>query len=824
MAFCVKGGLKMKKNVVLLLFILAVQVIFADTIWGKITDSKTQEPIVSVGITIDQAEKLAYSDEEGKFLFRDIPAGDYELNFKRIGYQEKTIAITVPLESSLNIQLIPKPTRQAGIKVAATRAKPRETPVTFSNLSKNEIQKSNYGQDLPLLIDEMPNVYAYSDAGSGMGYSYLKVRGFDQKHIGVMINGIPLNDPEDHQVYWIDMPDLAESIDNIQFQRGVGSSLYGVSAFGGSLNLQTSSFQQKDKFELFSNYGSYNSYKVGAKFNYNLSPKWNLNLRLSKMESDGYRDNSASELWSYFTNITRKSEHSLTELNFYGGNELTHAAWDASSEADLQENHQHNPITYKNEIDDFDQPHLELHQSYQLNSKLNLDNSLFYIKGKGYYEQLEDDEDLWEYGLCSEPDSLESDLVRQKWVEKNQYGWVGRMNWQHRQGELTLGSYLSLFDSDHWGKVEKLLNPPAAVEDFQPGQHYYNYTGDKKYLTFFANEEYKLNPKLNLMLNLYYQYITYEFQQKEEGNFSGALLNSYEVDYSFFNPRFGVNYNLNENWNIYGNISQAQREPTDDELSDTWDGPDDLGVQPLFSTVDTVYTASGQIDHLKWQDPQVKPEKLIDYELGFGYQTPDLLFKVNLFWMNFRDEIVPYGTVDDDSQPIRGNADKTVHRGIELSLNSYLPYNLAFSGNFSYNDNYFEEFTMYDWDENGNTVALDFSGNQITGFPNILSSGKLSYLGSNFETGLQLQYVGKQYLDNTENDNRVVDPYTLVNFNFNYDLTQLFDLANVTLTLHANNLLDKEYETSGYYDAWAQENYYYPGPGRNFMAGLRMSF
>jgi iron complex outermembrane recepter protein len=819
----------MKKILILLAVLLAANMLLADTLMGQVSDSESGNAISEVSVYIKNSSKGIMTEQDGKFVLTDLDPGKYTVVFKRIDYKTLEKEINFPEERTLNIQLVKKPAKIEGMKVSSSVAVERETPVTFTNMSEDMIDEANFGQDIPMLMNELPNVFSYADAGSPIGYSNMKIRGFDQKRIGVMINGIPLNDPEDHNVYWVNMPDFAESISDIQFQRGVGSSIYGVSTFGGSLNMQTNTTRADNGSELFANYGSYNTVKYGFKTTQNILDYFKLNLRLSRITSDGYRDNSATEQWSYFAGLSRTGERSVTEFNLYGGKEITHAAWYASEESILENNHQDNPITYDNEIDDFSQPHAELHHSFMINENMSTKNSLFYIKGDGFYEQFKGGRDLWEYGLADDPNSVEADLIRQKKVQKNQYGWVGNLDWNHILGKLTFGSYISLFNSEHWGEVKEVIGADTLDIDFAKGQEYYNYTGEKKYYTFYANELFKPIPNLSLMANLYYQVINFQFQQNESGNFAGDYLNSYEVDYNFFNPRLGINYNLNDAMNVYANISFAHREPTDDELFDTWDGPDDLGVSPLFAQPDTIFV-DDQIDHIEWSYPYVLEEKLVDYEFGFGYDTGSWKVKTNLFWMDFQDEIVGYGGVNDEGSPIRGNADETIHRGVELEAEVEILADLKWSGSFSYNDNYFEKFIMKDWDENWNVVDVDYSGNKIGGFPEILANTKLTYRWNDFFSSVQVQHVGEQFLDNTENEDRIVKAYQMVNLGISYEFASLFDLATVALNLKVNNLLDKEYESSGYMDwikvneEWFLVNHYFTGAGRNIIAGVRVGF
>jgi len=817
----------MRRIILIILSAAIFSVIKAEDLKGKVFDTTTSEPILSVAVTIAELNWVSYTNEAGEFLIREVKPGTYSLKLSRIGYGEYFTTINFPECGELLIGIERRTYKIGGYTVSGYKVKERETPVTFSSLDSAELNEFNFGQDLPMLLNEMTNVYSYSDAGNGFGYSYLKVRGFDQKRIGVMVNGIPLNDPEDHQVYWVDLPDLAESVEEIQFQRGVGSTLYGISTFGGSLNLITGNVGRDNDLELFTALGSYNTRKTGIKLARVITEKYRFNLRLSHIRSDGYRKNTGSEMSSYYAGFSRVGARSLTELNFYGGIEQVNAGWYASWEGDLQKDHQHNPIVYEDEIDNFFQPHFELHHSYMINEKFDFKNSIFYIFGDGFYKQYKENRDLWEYGLSSEPDAAESDLIRKKIVCKNQYGWIGQLRLKHNRSELILGSYLSLFDSDHYGRVMNLID--MEIEDFMKGQKYYNYEGNRKNFTLFANEIYKPVDDLSIMLNLHYQHLNVKFDQLEAGNFKGALLNSYEVNYNFFNPRFGVNYNINKALNIYASVSRSHREPTDSELYDTWDGPDDLGVQPLFAQADTIFATNGDVLRVKWKDPYVQEEKLTDYEIGLGYSNHILQAKINAFWMDFENEIVAYGRVDDEGSPIRGNADASIHRGIELSTAVRISEHFALTGNFSYNDIYFKDFIQYEYDEDWNPVEVDYSGNTIAGFPDIVSGVKLICTDQDWKISTQGQFIGQQYLDNTENEGRVVESYFLWNAVLEYKMDKLLGLADLAINFQVNNILNKQYETAGYYNSWDEPgnpagNYYWPGAERNFMVGIRAQF
>jgi iron complex outermembrane receptor protein len=804
--------MKTKLLAVMLVLVFSAQ---AEAFYGKVVNKKNNQPVEFAFIKIN--ETVIQTNEKGVFYQTGIAVGAYEIEIYRMGYATQKKEILLPLEHTLLIELTPESILLNRVHVNETRAQERKTPVTFSTMNQTEIRDKNFGQDIPMLLNDMPNVFSYSDAGNAIGYSNLKVRGFDQTRIGVMINGIPLNDPEDHQVYWVDMPDFAESVSDIQFQRGVGSSVYGVSSFGGSLNMDTSLIPQQKSIQLYADYGSYHTYKMGFNAIFEPLEKYKAKIRFSKIESDGYRDRSSTDLLAYYVALARLGRRSTTEFIYYNGIETTQAAWDASPESELITHHQHNPYNYYDETDNFTQPHYEMHHRYLFQENLDMKNTLFYIHGNGFYRQLKENVNLWKYGLAEEP-GPKADVVREKWVKKDHFGWIGNVNWQHNTGELTIGTYLSQFVSNHWGEVDSL---GIEIADFQSDFRYYRYVGDKSYVTFFVNEQFELTPNITLMANLYFQNIRYRLQQKEAGNFTGAYLNHYTIDYHFFNPRLGVNINLNQLWNLYGNISLSKREPTDRELFDTWYGADHLGVAPLFAVADTVFSESGEILHVNWQKPFVKEEELLNYELGLNYLTGLTELRLNLFWMDFQNEIVAYGGVDDDGIPIRGNADKTVHRGVEFSAIRELPFQFSINGSISYNDNYFKKFIAYEFDENWSPIERNYSGNSIAGFPDWLVKSTLTYKIKQYKASLQFSYVGKQYLDPTQNVERTVPAYCLLHFYTKVELGKVGFFSNMELNVRLNNLLNKKYYTAGYY---YDENYYWPGAGTHALVGVRLIY
>ncbi|MBN1540905.1 TonB-dependent receptor [candidate division KSB1 bacterium] len=824
---------------------------------GQVIDKKTGKTLSGANVVLENRNIGTSTDTDGKFIFRNIPDDELLLSVSYIGYAVYKIRLTPESGRVYEIALEPASLPGQQITVTATRAVERQTPVAFSSLGKQEIRNSYYGQDIPLLLSELPNVYAYSDAGTGFGYSYLKIRGFDQSRIGVMINGIPINDPEDHQVYWVDMPDLAENIDDIQVQRGVSNSLYGISAFGGSVNVLTSGHSGEKGLTTHLATGSYGTKKMSFSMNSGLiDNSYAISGRFSRIVSDGYRENSGIDFWSYFLAFSRFGERSMLRVNIYGGPELTYASWDAVHQDSLALNRRANPTAakYHNSIDHFNQPHYQLLHEIRLSSNLTATTTLFAIQGKGYYELYKENRRLRDFGYqpywTLDPqlfgaDSLDyyetirsesgeqllrdeagryrvlrTDLVNQKWVEKEQYGVLPQLHWRHARGEVVVGGQLDRFRSRHHGTVI-WAQALAAGAGLDPNADYYRYSGNKWTAALYIHSRIQLLPSIDLVTDLQYQHKTYDFNHHPAGNFSGADLHAYTLRYRFFNPKLGLNYNITRRWNLFSSFSFSQREPSDKDHYDAWEGPDDLGAAPLFSVRRSVWE-NGTIIRTEFSDPLIKPEELADFEFGIGYLRPDLFLKLNGYWMDFRNEIIPYGQMNDDGQPIRGNADQTVHRGIECSAQFDLDP-LVVSGNFSWSQNYFKKFVQQGWDDNWQTIGQDLSGNSIPLFPDRLGNLRVTYTRGALLLSAHWQYIGRQYLDNQEMHSRSLPPYSVANLNSEIDLSSLIHAKGLSIGFRVINALNKTYNSSGYYDDWAGANFFYPAATRHYFAHVRIS-
>jgi len=726
-----------------------------------------------------------------------------------------------------------------GIVVTASRYDD-EVHLSHTNLATSEIQRRQSAADIPMLLQDIPGAYSYSDAGNGIGYTYLKIRGFDQRRVAVLVNGIPHNDPEDHQVYWVDMPDLASSLEDIQVQRGITNSVGGVTAIGGSVNLVTSVLGDKPAGRASLETGTYGTSRRMIRYTTGgLGRGLSTGLRLSQLSSDGYRDLADSDQWAVFWSGQWRGDAHMVQANFYTGHELSHHAWDPAPEAVLAGNRTHNPEQYWNAIDDFRQPHYELHWEWDLAPGLLLRNSVYVIQGEGFYENHKSDRTAadfsldyyfpWDGASGFEADT-ETDLIRTKWVEKEQAGWVPSLMWEHPGGRLVVGGDWYTFNSAHWGDVIMLGSDPVELK-------YYDYSGDKAAWSAYVNERWDVLPGLSLLADLQFQHRRYEFLQNEVGNFAGGLRHAYTVEYDFFNPKAGLFWKTpwrpaGGDLGLYGHVGVTHREPADSDYWGVWAGPDDLGQTPLFSTATPVTNRAGNVQYIQWSGPQISEEKVTNWEIGLAWRTDDLSLTVNGYYMDFENEIVPTGFWDNDnSRTARTNADRTVHQGLELGLRWRVTrdHSLVVAASRSWNEYDDFVFELRDPDTGDLVYREDNSGNPIALFPDALLSATWTSRFGPLSTDLRLRHVGEQYLDNSGLADHTIEASTLGDLSLFLDLGRagLPALDGMELYLRVLNIFDEEYETYGYYDPWGgdgYQRYYTPGAPRHFYVGVNYDF
>ncbi len=776
--------------------------LFSQSLSGRVSDAKTQLPLASASITLAPGTSGAVSDASGAYRIRLKEPGSYTVRVTYLGYAPFDTTMSITGNAVLNVALNAVPMPGPEIEVSAIRAKDRYSPVTFSNVTTKDLQEKYTVQDVPVLLADLPSATFYSENGNGIGYSHLRIRGFDQTRMAIMINGVPQNDPEDHDAYWIDFSDLLGSVQEIQVQRGAGSAFYGPPAIGGSINIITGDFANQKGVRISSGLGNYNTQKYAMSFGSGLiDGKYTMFGRISNVLSDGYRDRSWVDANAFYFSATRYDETMTTRINVYGGPISDGLAYYglpkfAVTDPSLRtKNYNYweagpNGYTYtidrrKDEVEGFSQPHFEILNEWKLSPATTLNNTVFYVIGQGYFDY---DGTGWtdksyfrmtpQYGFDSTTADPENPLIR-AYVDNRQIGWLPRITIDHTDGTLSTGLELRLHRSLHWGKIQSAGELPG---NYDPDRKYYQYHGGKDIGSWYAQEMYHPTPQLNLMGNLQLAFNQYRLFKED------YIGTDFKVRYFFINPRFGLNYNFDERLNFYFNASYTSHEPRLVNLYQA--GESSGGATPQFAQ-----KADGSYD---FSNPLVKPESLLNLELGEGYRSTSMQILANVYLMNFRDEIIKSGRLDRFGQPITGNADRTLHYGLEVSASwSPLPQ-IEISGNALASRARLMQYSVWVPDPNTQTlVDSSLSGNRIAGFPEYLANIKLGWRNYGCSVLLTWKFVGDQYTDNFQNPNNKVDPYSVLNAMIGYKMTSVLGFRGVEFRLAVNNLLNKLYAQSG---------------------------
>lgn len=793
---------------------------------GVVTDAKTGEPLVGANVTIPALGIGTTTDSDGFFTLRNVSFGDHQISVNFLGYKNFQRIVSVSRNTEpVKISLAPTPLAGKAVNIVATRAIEGETPAAFSTLTNEEIETRYYAQDIPVLLSELPSTTYYSENGSGLGYTYMSIRGFDQRRISVMINGVPQNDPEDHNVYWVDFPDFMGNVEDIQVQRGAGSAFYGPPAIGGSVNIITNAFSPDKRLSIYSGGGSYGTTKFSVGANSGLiNDRWVVNARLSQIKTDGYRESSALDFKSYFFGAAYFGETSTTKLQFYGGPIEDELAYYGISKAEAEdpELRKTNYINDPREIENFNQPHLELINTWQLGEKTTLNNTLFYIRGDGFFDY----QGNWapfsyyrltpEFGFDVEGDPTEqyaSDVIIRANVENNQFGWFPNVTWQHDRGQLIAGTELRTHRSLHWGRIQDGSDDlPVATSgewngrDYIGERRYYEYKGGKDVLSPYIFSTYRLNKRINL--NAALQLVMQRYKLFDE-KFTGT---EFDVNFTFLNPRIGVQYNFTPELSVFGSFSRTSREPRLKNYYDAAEASTPIAwgaVVPQFEQ-----NADGSFD---FDNPFIEPEKLNDVELGLSYLSTRTEGHINLFYMDFRDEIVKSGQLDRFGQPITGNAPQSLHAGIEFAANVQTTNWLSLSGNMTFSQNELKKYSVFDYDDDGIVLEQKLDGNAIAGFPDFLANARANVRYRGFEASLAMQHVGKFYTDNFENEQHTVDAHTVFHGVLGYDLGRfLQSRKGFLLQLHVRNIFDKLYIAHG------EGSDFFPAAERHFFVNAKI--
>ena len=674
------------------------------------------------------------------------------------------------------------------------------SPITHSNISKSELSSKNLGQDLPVLLSFLPSTVTTSDAGAGIGYTGIRIRGVSAQSTNITINGIPFNDPESHGTYWVNLPDFTSSVENLQVQRGVGTSTNGSGAFGASINILTDAISKNPFAEISNSVGSYNTLKHTVKFSTGqLNDSFELSGRLSKIDSDGYIDRAYSDLKSYFIQGAYIKGNTLIKALTFGGHEKTYQSWDGVSNDQLLENRRQNPLTYENEIDNYKQDHYQLHWNQKLNEKWSTNLGLNYTYGRGYFEQYREADSVDTYGGIVDSDTDQNgnltgttDLIRRRWLDNNFYVLNASTNYNSSNLNLMFNTSYSTYSGDHFGEViwARNFSKSSSIRD-----RYYDGNGKKTDFSLFAKGSLILNNAFEFYADFQLRNVNY----KTTGYTSDLVNMLLDESYSFFNPKFGLSYKLSPQSMVYGSYSRANREPSRSDFE---------------------------------SNENIKPEQLNDFEIGWRFRKDGLSLNINTYYMLYNEQLVLTGELDDVGSPIRTNSGSSYRMGIEAEARIKLSEFFLMNTNVTLSSNKNKQ-TLSKFDGK----IVDFGKTNISFSPDFIASNTIVFSPKdNLDISFLSKYVGKQYMGNIDADNSILDSYFVNDLNLNYKINPNKTFKEIIISGLINNILDKEYVSNGYYytydDTWSVPGQtktmdgagYYPQATRNFLIGITLKF
>jgi iron complex outermembrane receptor protein len=682
-----------------------------------------------------------------------------------------------------------------------------KSPITHSNLSKKEIAKRNLGQDIPMLLNFLPSVVTTSDAGAGIGYTGLRVRGVSSQSTNVTINGIPYSDAESLGTFWVNLGDFSSSVENLQLQRGVGTSTNGSSAFGASINILTDAFSREASGEISNSFGSFNSRKHTVKFSTGLmNDHFEIAGRLSNIESDGYVDRASTSLKSYFLQGSYVDDNTLIKAITFGGNNVTYQSWFGIDATTLRENRTFNPAGayedengnqqfYDNEVDDYRQDHYQLHWNERYNNNWSTNVGLNYTYGRGFFEQFREDDDFSTYGLnplvVDGQIVDETDLVRRRWLDNDYYVFNASANYKDNEIDLIFGTSISHYDGDHFGEV--IWARFASQSDIR--ERYYDGNGRKNDLSAFSKATYKLNDRVQLYGDLQVRNVNY----KTSGINSDLSLFLVDKNFTFFNPKAGVTFEYNETNDLYLSYARANREPNRNDFE---------------------------------SNPDIKPEQLNDFELGWRHKKGNFTLNVNSYLMLYNEQLVLSGQINDVGAPLRTNSGESYRLGLEIEAVIPVTNQLTLQPNLAVSSNKNRE-TVRSFDgelQNLGSTDIAFS-------PNVVAANAIVYQPlKNFQISLLSKFVGEQFMSNTEAQDSKLDSYFTNDLNFIYTIKPNSIFDTVVFTGLVNNIFNQKYVSNGYYFtfdddftnpgtiATVEGAGFYPQAGINFLTGVTLTF
>lgn len=758
---------------------------------GKVVDEQTNEPLIDA--TVKSGNLATKTNQTGEFTLKLI-TGKHKLLVSYIGYKNTEAEVEVKNKNlTVEIKLTKASLELQNLEISSIRANDK-TPFAKTNLNKSDIAKLNQGYDIPVMLNQTPSLLVNSDAGNGVGYTYMRIRGTDATRINVTLNGIPYNDAESQGTFFVDLPDMASSLNSIQIQRGVGTSSNGTGAFGATVNLSTNELNENKYAEINNSFGSYNTYKNTIKFGTGLiNNHFTVDGRFSQIKSDGYVDRASSNLQSYALSTAYIGVKSSLRFNIFSGKEKTYQAWNGIDSSKLVDNRTYNSSgtdkpgnPYDNETDNYTQKHYQLFHNQTINSNWSYNIAGFYTKGFGYYENYKADQKYTNYGVVGSVLS-KTDLVRQQWLDNDFYGGIFSVQFKKKDDVVTFGGSLTNYKGNHNGQVIW-----AANGGFSPNQKYYNVDARKWERSSYIKLQHNLNNALSVYADVQYRFVEHDMK-----GFKYNPTLYVNRKFSFINPKLGVSFNKN-NWQAFASYAMAAKEPNRDDF--------EAGIAN-----------------------QPKEETLHDFELGVSTKKSNYHFGVTAYYMSYKDQLVLTGKINDVGAYTRTNVDNSYRAGVELEGTYVFTKWLNISANLTLSKNKVKEFMEYADDyDNGGQVAIKHNNTDITLSPNVISSNSINFIvNKNLSINLIGKYVGKQYLDNTQTEARSLSSYYTQDIKLNWTINnKLF--KETLLSLSVNNIFNKKYVASGYCysyvygGSFTTDKFYFPMAQTNFMLSLNI--
>ena len=774
---------------------------------ASLTGASVQLYPVGSGI----ARYSTISDESGRFVFNSVQAGRYDLFVSYVGFVGSSTVVQVRegARSEIDIELNSAVIAHSEVVVSAGRARERLSPVTVKNITAQEMEEQPDMKDLPVHLARQPSITYHSENGNAIGYSTLRMRGFDQRRLAVAINGIPQNDPEEFNVFWINFFDIQGAVQDIQIQRGAGASVYGPTAIGGAINLRAMPYRSEFDASVQIGGGAFGTRRYSAEVNSGLlDDRYVVFTRFSRLESDGYRDWSWTEFWRFFAGITRFGERSTLTIQAYGGPQKDGLAYSgipkAANEKKIDDgfggtiDRTYNFSAFDQDIENFHQPHVEIHHEYDINESLRFSQTAFLIKGEGYFDfggtfrsadYLNLPDNFVPPAQRSQPlfiSSPETALLFRAYLDQWQMGWMPRVTVTREGSTTSIGSEFRLHRSLRWGRIQEATGVPSSVVGSENDVRVYSFRGEKAIISAYASHLQRFSDLWAFQGDVQ---ITHRKYRSYDDSFFGV---SFSKPYFFVNPRVGVTFRPESSLSAFASIALAHREP---RMKTLYDGEEvGGGFLPQFER--------NADDSFDYDNPLVDPERLVDLELGASKRGSGYGVTANVFVMDFRDEIVPSGGLDQFGVPRTGNAERTRHIGLEVDGSVLIASDLTLSGNFTISRNRFVEFDEFVTPPDFRVTQLDRSGNVIAGFPERSGNVQATYRRGGLTASMMASFVGKQYIDNgqgidasgSEVEDLSLEAFHLIDGSVSYVVGKGNRLR---LAMDVNNVLNEKVLTYG---------------------------